>query len=540
MTHQKSCRHLLQYGFLLLFSCALLACSTQQESPLPKSSAAARNWIHTPSRTSLVLEQLCEVDDVPSLEDWQPYGLWDRLRSNFQWDTNHHKLTEVQLAWYAKHPEYIARVSTRGSLYLYYIVSELEKRNLPGELALLPIVESAFDTFAYSPGRASGMWQIIPGTGKMLGLKQNWWYDGRRDVIASTDAALNYLEQLYAQFDGNWLHALAAYNSGSGTVSRAIARNEKLGLPTNFWNLELPRETRGYVPRLLALARLYASPESYQVTLPYVENRATFARIEVGAQIDLAEVARLADISMDELYQLNPGFNRWATDPAGPHEVLVPIEKESHFARGLAAIPPEKRVTWRRHRIAQGETLSHIAKKYRLDIATLREINDLRGSSIRAGNTLLVPQAGREAGTYTLGERRAVAAKPVSQAPGKGQRIQHVVKAGESFWLIAKRYKVSTTELTRWNNLSPRDPLKVGQQLAVWLPDRKVPAQSAKPQKKPVVRKLSYTVRKGDSLARIAGRFDVRLKDVVEWNQLSLNEYLQPGDALVLFVDVTR
>ncbi len=442
---------------------------------------------------------------------------------------------DTQVRWFAKHPEYIERVSLRGQLYLFHIVEELEARNMPTELALLPIVESAFDPFAYSPGRASGMWQIIPGTGKMLGLKQTWWYDGRRDITASTDAALDYLEKLHARFDGDWYLALAAYNSGAGTVNRAIRKNRKAGKPTDYWSLPLPKETRGYVPRLLALSKLFLEPEQYGLTLPSVANEPHFVAVDVGAQIDLAQAAELAGLSMDELYKLNPGFNRWATDPEGPHLLLVPIESADRFLSGLESIPPEERVTWQRHTIKQGETLSHIARQYKVSVSTLQSINNLHGSSIRAGRTLMVPVAAKGEGFYSLSAEQRLTQKQNAGQRNNRQRIDYTVRSGDSLWSISRRYDVSSGALAKWNAMAPGDTLRVGQKLVIWQDNASLTAGERDDS---IVRKLHYRVRQGDSLYRIASRFSVDVNDIKKWNQLEQQRYLQPGQKLVLFVDV--
>ncbi|MDZ7825721.1 MAG: transglycosylase SLT domain-containing protein [Gammaproteobacteria bacterium] len=280
-----------------------------------------------------------------------------------------------QLRWYASHQAYLDRVVERGRPYLHHIVAEIERRGLPMELALLPIVESAFDPFAYSHGRAAGLWQFIPGTGRMYALDQDWWHDERRDVLESTRAALDHLEDLHRTFDGDWLLALAAYNSGSGNVRRALRRNRAADRPTDFFALDLPRETEAYVPKLMAIATLVADPQAHGTTLPAVADKPGFRVVETGGQVDLARAAELAGISGRELYRLNPALNRWATHPEGPHRLLVPPENASALAAGLATLAPEDRITWKRHRIRPGETLSTIAVAHHTSIDTLRRAN---------------------------------------------------------------------------------------------------------------------------------------------------------------------
>nr|WP_232426714.1 LysM peptidoglycan-binding domain-containing protein [Teredinibacter turnerae] len=471
-----------------------------------------------------------------------PGDLWDRIRAGFQLQIEYNDRIDAQLRWYARHPEYMERVAQRGERYMYHIVNRVEAKGLPTELALLPIVESAFDPFAYSHGRASGIWQFIPGTGKMLGLKQNWWYDGRRDVLASTDAALVYLEKLNKRFNGDWLQALASYNSGSGNVSRAIRNNRKRGKPTDFWNLDLPRETEAYVPKLLALAILIKNPELYGLNLHSIPDQPYFVAVNTDSQIDLAQAADLAGLHMDDLYNLNPAFNRWATDPDGPHHLLVPFSSAEAFQSGLAQIPAEHRVTWQRYSIRNGDTLSTIASKYNVSVRTLRAINNLSNNNIRAGKTLMVPVASADARHYSqslsqrLHNRRSASAKTAD-----GTRVDHQVTSGDSLWDIAKTYKVTPRQIARWNNMAPTDPIYPGQKLAIWTTLDEVQEIASNLQaSKSVIRKVSYRVRKGDSLSRIASKFSLNVKDILRWNQLNPGKYLQPGQSLTLFVDVTK
>lgn len=476
---------------------------------------------------------LCHIRGT-ELEDFvlpREADLWQRIRGGFQLPPINNQRVQQQMGWYGKHPSYMSRVSERGSKYLFYIVEELEKRDMPLELALLPVVESAFDPFAYSHGRASGMWQVIPGTGTMLGLKQNWWYDGRRDVVASTDAALDYLEQLNRRFDGDWLLTLAAYNSGAGNVWKAIRKNKQQGKPTDYWSLDLPKETQDYVPRLLAIKALVQKPEAYSVKLFPVANEPYFTAIDVGSQIDLAQAAEFAGMSMDDFYELNPGFNQWATDPEGPHMLVLPRSKAEAFAQRIATIPLDQRVTWQRYTIDAGDTLSTIAHKHKTTVGALQEINGLEGNRIRAGKVLLVPIATASAQHYSHSAPQRVKRK---QAKGKGQKVEYQVASGDSLWSIGKRYKVSSQQIATWNNMAPGDTIRPGQKLVIWNEGGAQQTNSSA-----VTRKVAYQVRQGDSLARIADKFNLRVDDILQWNQVNPKKYLQPGDRLTLFVDVT-
>jgi membrane-bound lytic murein transglycosylase D len=492
--------------------------------------------------------------------------LLTRLTSRFTWEIAADPAVARERDWYARNQAYLDRVFARGDLYLFHIVGELEKRGMPAELALLPIVESAFDPFAYSHGRAAGLWQIIPGTGKRLGLAQNWWFDGRRDVLDSTRAALDYLEDLHRQFDGDWLLAVAGYNSGEGNVARALKRAAAAGKSQDFWGIKsyLPAETRTYVPRLLAIAELVGNSAEHGITLPQLPNEARFAVVETGGQIDMTLAAELAGIPTDALYALNPGVNRWATDPEGPHRLLLPVAHTETFATALAALGPRERVQWTRHRVKAGETIGGIAERYHTTVAVLREVNSLRGNTIRAGADLMIPHAAQSLASYTQ-SADARAARQQS-TPRGGERRAHVVASGESLWSISRAYDVDVRSLASWNAMAPGDVLSVGRELVVWTkaPSGVAAAAVNAPAAAPAattatasasligsnvsagfaatsrIREITYVVRRGDSLSSIARRFRVTVDQLVQWNRGAGDKYLQPGQRLKMVVDVTE
>ncbi len=471
--------------------------------------------------------------------------LLSRLRGNFNLAVSDEAAVRQELDWFRRHPEYLNRVFLRGERYLYFIMGELEKRGMPAELALLPVVESAYDPFAYSHGRAAGLWQIIPGTGRRFKLQQNWWYDGRRDVVESTRAALDYLELLVKRFDGDWLLAIAAYNSGEGNVSKAIRRNTKAGKPIDFWSLSprLPKETRGYVPRFLALAALVGDPQSFGVELPVIADEPKFAAIDIGAQLDLALAAEIAGLEIDTLYAFNPGFNRWATAPKGPHRLVIPVEAAARFSTALASLPDNERMRWKRHRVGSGETLSEIAERYSTSIASIRSANNIRGNLIREGQHLLVPASTRPLSDYTQSADERLAR--TQNRTREGEKSTHLVRSGESFWTISRKYGVSTRALAKWNGMAPGDTLSVGRELVVWSDKEPELVAVSAPAVNELAsqsqtRRLSYTVRNGDNLSLIAARFRVRVTDLVRWNKLNAKSILRPGQRLTMYVDVTR
>jgi membrane-bound lytic murein transglycosylase D len=474
------------------------------------------------------------TDNAVSSAPQPPKDLWVRMRQGFKLnlDINKPRLSS-QLRWYSSHLDYLDRVSVRGQRYLYYIVSELEKAGIPSEIALLPIVESGFDPFGYSHGRASGPWQFIPSTGQMYGLEQNWWYDGRRDIVGSTQAAIAYLTRLHKMFDGNWLQALAAYNSGEGTVLRAIRKNKRTGKPTDFWSLDLPNETRAYVPKLIALAKIIKDPQKYHYKTHFIANKPYFESVNIGGQLDLAQAADMADISIDEVYLLNPGFNQWATAPDGPHRLLIPVKKAGLFRKKLAEIPANERVTWVRYSVKAGDNLLLVAKHHNTTVSVLEEVNKMSSTMIRVGQELMIPVAGNKIESYTLSSHQRLLAKQ-SRAPGRNRiKINYTVKAGDSLWLIANKYDTSTKTLARWNNMGLADPLHLGKKLVIWLEPKENNSNRS------VMKKVVYTIRSGDSLAMVANKFRVSLNDIRKWNPIvGGQKYVQPGDKVTLLVNV--
>jgi membrane-bound lytic murein transglycosylase D len=472
-----------------------------------------------------------------SAEDLQE-DLWERVRAQLTFQDLENKRIAAERSWYQRHPGYMARVTARAQPYLFYVVEEIERRNMPMELVLLPVMESAYDPFAYSHGRAAGLWQIIPGTGKYLGLTQDWWFDGRRDLRASTDAALTYLTRLNKAFDGDWLKALAAYNAGQRRIQRAEAKNREQGLPEDFWSLGLPLETRNYVPRLLALTDVVADPQTYGLQLTPVDNVPHFAVVGTGSQIDLAQAAQLAGINMESMYLLNPGYNRWATSPRGPHELLLPVANSEQFVAELTSMDQEQRIQWTRYQVRSGDTLSRIARRHHTETAVIKEVNSLRNDIIVVGDTLMIPTASAPLNAYSLS---AVQRQVSKQGKGKGKRQEHTVRSGDSFWSISRKYGVSTRKLAEWNGLAVKDRIQPGQKLVVWTAQPVLVSVPPVASRDPMVKKLGYRVRNGDTLARIAEKFNISVESIVGWNNaLQGKKYIHPGQVLTLYVDITK
>ena len=458
--------------------------------------------------------------------------LFDRMRAGFALQEVQEPAIDEQLQWFVHNPDYLERTFQRAQRYLYHIVTEVEARGMPMEFALLPVVESAYEPFAYSKSRAAGLWQFIPSTGRRFGLKQDWWYDGRRDVIESTRAALDYFQALHDQF-GDWLLAIAAYNVGEATVQRAVDYNKAHGLPTDFWHLKLPAETRAYVPKLLALKRLMAEPERYGLEFAPIPNEPYFAVIDIGSQIDLKVAAKLADTSYDELVELNPGFNRWATDPDGPNRLLVPIDAADAFEAGLKTLTPEDRMHYLVHEVGPHETLPRLAKQYDTSVAVIEKLNGLKVARLRQGETLKIPQASAD-----LPQRVLVAAARVDRPEhlyGRyaGGRIVYRVRRGETLGLIARRHRIPVKTLARLNHLGPSDTIIAGQRIVIErVAERRYRGETAHRS-----RRVLYRVHRGDTVYGIARQFQVSVKQVKNWNGLNQHHKIRPGQRLVLYID---
>jgi membrane-bound lytic murein transglycosylase D len=476
--------------------------------------------------------------------------LLERLRAGFALDDVDERAVAVQLNWFANHPDFLERTFGRSELWLYYIVGQLEKRNMPRELALLPVIESAFEPYAYSSARAAGLWQFISDTGRRFGLKQDWWYDGRRDPIEATRAALDYLQALHNEFNGDWLLAIAAYNCGELAVERAIQKNQRAGKPTDFWHLKLPAETHGYVPELLAMRRLVANPARYGLEFSRILNEPYFVQISTGGQIDLEVVAKIAGISTEDLYTLNPAFHRWATDPTGPHRLLVPVDASEGLEQTLAQLTPEQRMRIEHYTVQHGDTVATIAHRFVTKPDVIRELNDLGPS-----DPLVIDTALRVPSNVVLPEKAARAAM-LFDSPARLQRRHRgvrpdirVARRGDTLYGIAQRLGTDVHTLAEANGLRPGDRLHRGQKLRVGSStlgaDSTLAAgKSAHSTNASAIavaasdsgRRVTYKVRRGDTLYGIARLLQVTVIELVGWNDMSGDRNLKPGQTLVAFV----
>ena len=372
--------------------------------------------------------------------------VWQRIRNGYAMPEQDSKLVSSYGQWYAKRPDYFARMTDRGQRYLYFIVEEVEKRGMPMEIALLPMIESAFNPGAYSTASASGIWQFIPSTGKHFGMQQNWWYDGRRDVISATNGALDYLQKLHGMF-GEWDLALAAYNCGENCVMRAQARNRKLNLPTNYASLKLPKETREYVPKLLAVKNLISFPENFSLVLTDIPNKPYFALVSTSRHIDLKLAAEMAGISVEEFTALNPAHNRPVILQKGKDVLLLPVDNVETFRANLERAN-QPLVSWQAYPARKGENLDKLASRFGIATEKLRSINSLSPHiKVSNGQTLLVPLNGEEAGIEFAAFNTNIA--PTDQKLLSAAR--HTVRKGDTLSSIARRYQVQVASLQSLN-----------------------------------------------------------------------------------------
>lgn len=449
---------------ILIASVLLVGCQTsRQDDNAPEQHAQSVSSAGQGEAGKYTDERATSARWLDNSSLAQP-DLWNFISDELKMQVPENARIREQKKRYLHNKSYLHDVTLRAEPYMYWIVEQIKQRKMPMELVLLPIVESAFDPKATSASKAAGLWQIVPTTGRNYGLKQNQWYDGRRDVVASTTAALDMMQRLNRMFDGDWLLTIAAYNSGEGRIMQAIKSNKARGKPTDFWSLSLPRETTIYVPKMLALSAIVKNSKQYGVVLPKGDDDRALARVEVGQQIELTQAAEMSGLSLTKLKSYNTGYKLNVTAPNGPHYLMLPKAHASQFRDSLAVG----------------------------DIAAVQSTQ--------------------------LADNKAVG----------GAKAQYKVRSGDTLSSIAKRLDVKTADLLKWNNLRSSSNLKIGQTLQVASNTGIVGNGGS----------ITYQVRKGDSLASIARRHGVDIKDVMRWNNaLDSASTLQPGLKLTLFVN---
>lgn len=488
-----------------LLPSSLISDATTQ--PLPDAEAPFTGSEGNPTKTL----QLAAVTTPPGqLRMQQKPAIWQTIRNGYQLSPKHLPQRVARFRQqYLRQPEYLAAVFERARPFIHYITHELNRAGMPLEIALLPIIESAYDPLAYSASHAVGLWQFIPTTGEYYGLARNRWYDGRRDVLASTAAAMTYLQYLHNLFDDDWLLALAAYNAGEGFLAKRIAQSRAAGKSGDFWSLKLREETYNYVPKLLALADLVKNPQHYGINLPYIANRPYFEKILLDAPIELSVLAQAADLTTTELGHLNPAFRRSVTPPNGPFTVLIPVDRSVDLRRFLSS---KDRSIWRaksEYAVVAGDTLSGIAQRHYVPTGWIKQTNKLQSDQLSIGQILLMPHP----------------EDPLS-AGTADRSTRYRVIAGDTLSGIAEKFNTPLSKL-RLNNDLTSDVVRIGQTL-------KIPSPADRPA---AVRKVLYRVKSGDTLSVIANAFGVKISDIARSNGIKRSDILQPRQRLMIFID---
>jgi len=380
--------------------------------------------------------------------------VWQRIRSQLSITVPDNSAVAKWRKYYLSHPNFMVTISKRAEPFLYYIVQELEKRNMPVELALLPIVESAYIPYGVSNKSATGLWQFMPVAAKRFKLEQNWWYDGRRDIVESTRAALDYFEFFHRTLGQDWLNAIAAFNSGEGRVGREIAKNKRNNLTTDFWSLNLPSETDDFVPKLLAIADILKNSAELNYTFTPIKNSPAVELVKLDSQLDLMVAAQWSNTDRKSLLRLNPGLNRWATPPESNYQLLVPADNAEAFKEKLASTSKKDWLQWHRYKVKSGDSLSEIAKDYATNVTFVKALNQLNSDTIIIGQVLIVPLTKSDTHPWQLAKLN------------KKNRI-HTVKSGDNLWDIGRKYKVKVQDIVRWNKLSINSLLQPKQKLEI-------------------------------------------------------------------------
>ncbi len=439
---------------------------------------------------------------------------WQWLAPQLELSQMQHSSIDYWEARYRRRHLELEVILEDGKEFLYPLALAVADRDMPLELALLPIIESHLDPTAVSSQGARGLWQLLPGTAEHLGLKHDWWQDESADYLRSTRAALDYLEYLHDRF-GGWLLSLAAYNAGESRIWREMQRSRKQGLSMDMWQLDLPPQTRVYVPKLLGLARVLRDPR--KVKLPALELTRKFTRVSIPMALDVAQIARMAELRIEQVYRLNPHWLRWTMPPDGPYTVYLPTDRSAQFRQALKSMRGQDSRRWHRHEVKLGENLLKVAREHDTEADLLRQLNDLKDDKIRTGQILVVAQGSSHIDTAT--RRAASLRQRLSHAPRPLKPGLHRVAAGESLWSIARAYGTSVERLRRDNALRHASDL--------------VPGQLLKTGNLTAGRLVTYTVREGDMLSMIAQRHGVSVSQIRQWNQLD-SSLIHPGQKLEL------
>lgn len=503
----------------------LVGCDTLHVKPAPKTTtdygttAAQHSTAAVPSST-------------PAERTYE--NVWDHIRAGYGLPETSSSAVEAQVRFYTSNKAYFYKITQQSEPYLHYVVSEMHANGMPMELALLPFIESSYNPAAMSPGNA-GMWQFGAATGRNFGLKQNNWYDGRKDVVASTDAAIRLLKKLYARFDNDWLLAVAAYNAGDGTIQQALDKNRRVGKPTDFWSLPLNKTTQGYIPQLIALSKIVANPNVYDFKLYPIPDVPYFVKINVDSQINLAEAAQNSSLDVALLKKLNSGYNSWLTDPTEPRQVLVPVDAAAKFELQLDSLSKVASVKWQEYVVKKGDTLDVIAKNYGANATRIKTINNIKTANLIPGQRLQIPLSRADSNTTYSTPEKIIAEQTAPKENAKNN--YYTVKSGENLWSIAKAQNTTVGALAQLNNLSDKSALQSGQKLIVLNQVAALGSTASNANEAATTRQLSYTIKSGDTLGKIAAKYDVSVKQIMQWNKIKDETNIRPDQELIVLVD---
>lgn len=500
-------------AFLALGGCANLP---QTVGNMPAASSAVDDGSSANAVDYSILPAINTPAQSARKAAWMNDGnLWHYIAARFTLPIPNNPRVQEQLAFYSSHIDYLERVTERAKPYLHMIVADLQGNKLPLELALLPIVESAYRPEAVSSSNAAGIWQFVRSTGEHFGLRRTVWYDGRRDIKASTDAALQYFTRLRTMFNDDWPVVIASYNGGEGTLQNAIAYNQSRGLPTDFWDLtQISKETADYPARLYALVIIFSNPEKYGFHPYPIPNQSVVTEIALNKSVNLNKLASLTGVSHDELFHLNPGFDKLITGPETTN-LLVPKRLASQFTTTALEEAEKSAMNWGRYTLRRGDNFHKLAYRYGCDVDELLKVNRLSSAYARPGETIIVP----------LGRGKKLMASGTDQL--------YTVQSGDSLWGLAHRFDMDLADLKRINGLKPKDPIHPGQKLIV-ATHHGFQRADEKPAKRVAESSGRYVVQRGDTLWNVAQRFSTTVQHLIASNRLDSSAPLKPGQVLMI------
>lgn len=513
---------------IILTSFILTGCAGLKETNDTTSTSATRGKKGAVLNYSLT--ELKEIDLTANDPNNENENIWQRITSRYQLDQGVPPRIQREIDFYRTHPKTLPEVFIRGKPYLFMIVEELDKRKMPMEIALLPVIESAFHPRALSDANASGMWQFTPDTAQIRGIKNNWWFDGRRDVYLSTIAALDYLQSLNKRFEGDWLLTLAAYNAGAITVRNAMNKNKAKGKSADYWSLDLPGETQRYVPKLLAVAKMIQQPETNHLNLPDIPNIPYLTRIEVDQQIDLATAAQMAEMTWEDFHRFNAGHKRIATDPDGVSHLLVPIDKLRTFAVNLTKFAPQTNGNWIAHTCSLNDTLETLATRYQTTPELIVKINRLTEAQPKIGQSLLIAcgqttiDSNTEAQAQTmLNSTLSLESRELHNKNLRDERrelaqrakLTHTLAKGQTLNSVASYYHIALKVLVSTNRFDAKTKLKVGQQIVI-----------------PIERISNVTTKKGDTWQILGKKYIITPALLADFNQMSIKSNIKEGTVI--------